>query len=78
VIPTLNESGTIGAIIESLEKLRDFYQIRIIIVDDGSTDGTIETVRESSIKYGNLTLIERDRKLGLGYAIRRNLFPTSS
>jgi dolichol-phosphate mannosyltransferase len=73
VIPTLNESGTIGAIIESLEKLRDFYQIRIIIVDDGSTDGTIETVRESSIKYGNLTLIERDRKLGLGYAIRTGL-----
>ncbi|MDH5791204.1 MAG: polyprenol monophosphomannose synthase [Candidatus Bathyarchaeota archaeon] len=73
MIPTLNESGTIGAIIESLEKLRDPYQIRIIIVDDGSTDGTIETVRESSKKHGNLTLIERDRKLGLGTAIRAGL-----
>ncbi|MDH5703239.1 MAG: polyprenol monophosphomannose synthase [Aigarchaeota archaeon] len=73
VIPTLNESGTIGVLIESLEKLRDFYQIRIIIVDDGSTDGTIETVRESSKKYGNLTLIERDRKLGLGNAIRTGI-----
>lgn len=73
VIPTLNESWTIGILIESLEKLRDFYQIRMIIVDDGSTDGTIKTVKESSEKYGNLTLIERDRKLGLGDAIRTGL-----
>ena len=73
VIPTLNESGTIWAIIESLEELRVLYQIRIIIVDDGSTDGTIKTVRGSSEEYGNLTLIERDRKLGLGDAIRTGL-----
>ena len=73
MIPTLNESGTIGALIESLEKLRDFYQIRIVIVDDGSTDGTVETVMESSEKYGNLILIERGRKLGLGTAIRDGL-----
>lgn len=73
VIPTLNESGTIGTIVESLERLREFYQIRIIIVDDGSTDGTIVIARESSNKYENLTLIERDRKLGLGDAIRTGL-----
>jgi len=73
VIPTLNESGTIGALIESLERLGDFCQIRIVIVDDGSTDGTIETVRESNEKHGNLTLIERGRRMGLGTAIRDGL-----
>ena len=73
VIPTLNESGTIGLLIESLETLRNFYKIRIIIVDDGSIDSTVETVKESRYKFGNLTLIERDRKLGLGDAIRTGL-----
>ena len=73
VIPTLNESGTIGAIIESLEELRDLYHIRIVVVDDGSTDGTVGIVQESSEKHGNLTLIERGRRLGLGTAIRDGL-----
>lgn len=73
VIPTLNESGTIGALIESLVKLRGLYNIRIIVVDDGSTDGTMETVQESSEKHGNIALIERGRKLGFGTAIRDGL-----
>ena len=73
VIPTLNESGTIEAIIESLEELSDLYHIRIVVVDDGSTDGTVEIVQESSEKHGNLTLIERGRRLGLGTAIRDGL-----
>jgi dolichol-phosphate mannosyltransferase len=73
VIPTLNEAGTIGAIIESLERLRALYHVRIIVVDDWSTDGTVKIVRESSEKHGNLTLIERGRRLGLGTAIRDGL-----
>ena len=73
VIPTLNESGTIGSLLESLEGLRSLYLIRIIVVDDGSTDGTVEIVQEASGKHGNLTLIERGRRLGLGTAIRDGL-----
>jgi dolichol-phosphate mannosyltransferase len=73
VIPTLNESGTIGALIESLEGLGGLYDVGIVVVDDGSTDGTVEIVRESGERYGNLVLVERGRRLGLGTAIRDGL-----
>ena len=39
VIPTLNESDTIGELIEGLGELDEIY-IRTIVVDDGSTNGT--------------------------------------
>ena len=73
VIPTLNESGTIGALIDSLEGLGAIYDVGIVVVDDGSTDGTVEIVRESGERYGNLELMERGRRLGLGTAIRDGL-----
>jgi dolichol-phosphate mannosyltransferase len=71
VIPTYNEAETIGELLERLESLG--LDLHIVIVDDGSTDGTIELVEEASRRYGNLTLVERGVKLGLGSAIRDGL-----
>jgi glycosyltransferase involved in cell wall biosynthesis len=45
IIPTLNESGTIGSLIESIRETLGSTRPWIIIVDDGSTDGTIEIIR---------------------------------
>ena len=55
VIPTLNESGTIGALIESLEGLAGLYDVGIVVVDDGSTDGTVEIESFFSNTSGRLT-----------------------
>jgi rSAM/selenodomain-associated transferase 2 len=41
IIPTLNEASTIGRLIERL-LTQDNDQLEIIIVDGGSTDGTVE------------------------------------
>jgi len=73
VIPTINESGTIEEIIEALQEHRETYDIQIIIVDDGSTDGTIETIQQLNQRHGNITLVERCRKLGFGTAITDGL-----
>jgi dolichol-phosphate mannosyltransferase len=69
VIPTLNEAGTIGKLIESIEELVSFIQVRIIIVDDGSKDGTQETVEAMNENHGNIIIVERGRKLGFGSAL---------
>ncbi len=51
--PTLNCRATIGATIESIEKLEQLCQGKIqhLIGDAGSTDGTMEYLREYSNRY---------------------------
>lgn len=66
-IPTLNEAGNIVPLIERLENLH--LDMEIIIIDDGSTDGTIEYVNSLSQKYKNIKLVARGRKMGLGSAV---------
>jgi dolichol-phosphate mannosyltransferase len=73
VIPTINESGTIEELIDALQEHRDPYDLQIIIVDDSSTDGTIEATKQLNRRHGNITLIERGCKLGFGTAITDGL-----
>lgn len=67
IIPTYNEAGTIGRMIDRIIELKIICDI--LIVDDGSPDSTADRVREKQIEYpGRIILIERDGKLGLGTA----------
>jgi glycosyltransferase involved in cell wall biosynthesis len=72
VIPTLNESDTIGDLIADLSELENIH-VRAIIVDDGSTDGTLEIVGATSWWDDDVHLIKRRRKLGLGTAIKAGI-----
>ncbi|MDR8393079.1 polyprenol monophosphomannose synthase [Aliifodinibius sp. S!AR15-10] len=70
IIPTFNESHNIGRIIEALMHLEE--PVDVLIVDDGSPDGTADIVKELQEKYkGRVHLIERSGKLGLGTAYVR-------
>jgi len=73
IIPTYNEVGNIGPLIEALEKLAHSMPLELIVVDDGSTDGTVEVVKELARKYGNVRLLLRPSKMGLGSAYRDGL-----
>ncbi|MBN1253217.1 MAG: polyprenol monophosphomannose synthase [Bacteroidales bacterium] len=67
IIPTYNEILNIEAIIEKTLSLKDSFEI--LIVDDGSPDGTGNKVKELQQKHARkLHLLERPGKQGLGTA----------
>jgi len=67
IIPTYNEIENIEKIIRKVFSLgEDFH---ILIVDDGSPDGTATTVKQLQNEYTNkLFILERKGKQGLGTA----------
>ena len=61
VIPTYNERESIGALLDGLTKL----PVDVLVIDDGSPDGTAEFCRAHGVE-----VISRSGKLGLGSAYR--------
>jgi dolichol-phosphate mannosyltransferase len=68
IIPTYNEKENAAAIIAAVMQLEGAFHV--LIVDDGSPDGTAQIVKDlAQQKYaGRLHIIERSGKLGLGTA----------
>ncbi|MBQ5829777.1 MAG: polyprenol monophosphomannose synthase [Alistipes sp.] len=67
IIPTYNEKENVVKMIRCLMAKPEAYDL--LIVDDGSPDGTAELVREEQQHFGErLHLLERSGKLGLGSA----------
>ncbi|MFO7845902.1 MAG: polyprenol monophosphomannose synthase [Balneolaceae bacterium] len=67
IIPTYNEANNIGKIIGKVLSLEK--EIDVLIVDDGSPDGTASIVKELRIENpGRIHIIEREGKQGLGTA----------
>ncbi len=67
IIPTYNEKENIEDIVRYVFKLYDDFHI--LIIDDGSPDGTADIVKTLQKEYPQrLHIIERQGKLGLGTA----------
>ncbi len=74
VVPAYNEAADIGAAVRSLAA-SDYPDFEIIVVDDGSTDGTGDVV--TGLGLGSVTLIRQDNAgkaaaLNTGLAHARN------
>ena len=66
IIPTYNEKENIADIISAVFALEgDFH---VLVIDDGSPDGTADIVKGLMSPEGRLHLLERSGKLGLGTA----------
>ena len=67
IIPTYNEKENVTKMIDRLMAIPQGFDL--LIVDDGSPDGTANLVREAQTRYGErVAMIERSGKLGLGTA----------
>ena len=66
IIPTYNEKENIEKIVRKVFSLSYFFEI--LIIDDGSPDGTADIVKKLQQEYPALHLEQRSGKLGLGTA----------
>ena len=73
ILPTFNESGSIKQVITALLDLTKYRPIEILIVDDDSTDGTAEIVRNLARRDSRIRIIQRVGRSGLASAIKEGL-----
>ncbi len=72
IVPVFNESATVAAVIDRLLTITLPADREIIVVDDGSSDGT-EAVLERYRGTDYVRLVHAERNRGKGHAIRLGL-----
>ncbi len=66
IIPTYNEIENISAMVAKVFSMGEGFDL--LVIDDGSPDGTASVVKELQKTHSGLHLVERSGKLGLGTA----------
>lgn len=70
IIPVYNEIGTLEKILKKIEEIYIPVEKEIILIDDGSTDGTRELMRNFTDKY---KIIFHEKNLGKGGAVHSGI-----
>lgn len=68
VLPTYNESENIGQVLPRIRA--SLPDATILVVDDGSPDGTADIAERIGKEIGNIEVLRRHEKAGLGSAYR--------
>ena len=69
--PTYNESDNIEILCKKVFKINNNFHL--LIIDDNSPDGTYKIIEKLKLKYKNLFLLKRKKKLGIGSALRKGM-----
>ncbi|OGD32165.1 hypothetical protein A3C91_03345 [Candidatus Azambacteria bacterium RIFCSPHIGHO2_02_FULL_52_12] len=75
VIPAYKEEHRIGATLEALDSYlrKQTFPYEILVVNDGSTDGTAVAVRRYEQKVKGLRLIDNKENHGKGFVVRQGM-----
>ena len=74
IIPVTNERPVMKRILETLDCLQyPVARFEVVIVDDGSTDGTADICREFASSHGNFKLLEKNDPRGKASALNFGL-----
>ena len=71
VVPTYNEVATLEAVVRGLRDVEP--GIGIVVVDDASVDGTSHLAHRLAGELGDIVVIDRPAKSGLGSAYRKGI-----
>lgn len=66
IVPTYNEITSIGVLLPQLLELN----LDILIVDDGSPDGTADACRALGLESGRIVVVERKKNLAWAARIK--------
>lgn len=66
VIPLFNEEGAVKGLVDEIQDVIESSELscEIILVDDGSTDNTLNTIRELEIQYVNIRSLHHRNNYG--------------
>jgi len=75
VIPAYNEEKRVGSAIDRIVSFLkgSRYEYEIVVVDDGSHDGTVSIVEEYAKRIPCIRLLSNDRNRGKGYTVRHGM-----
>lgn len=75
IVPAYNEKNRLPRTLEAIDGYlsKQNYSYEILVVNDGSKDGTADATRELMSKILNLRLIDNRENRGKGYVVRQGL-----
>jgi len=78
VIPVFNENQNIGKCLERLKRVLDFafLNYELIVVNDGSTDGTLRALKNLNGSIPQLKILSYPENKGKGFAVKSGVLQT--
>ncbi len=73
IVPAYNEEHNIGHALEQVLKTVKSVKSEIIVVDDGSIDGTAKVAKEYQKKYSQIKYLRNDTNQGFGKTFKHGL-----